>query len=252
MTGGAEVAGVVALTGKQYSAKIAPNPELLSLVHERYKSVEEHFRTAVGYGFDALTESEARYLAKHDNAQRVRDRIIEAGNTASRTANTRAYSNPLRSTGEAAFSADHCQPWASRGRVISKKPCAQLCVIRSAGGSQYAPVCGAIHSKKTDRPNRTLVVQLEAGADGDFDDAKTALVSRTDFMNGKELLWERAQSNRFEVQTPSAISGQSNNASVPSSNVAARPVCGVAGGSRRSHASSRACICIALRSKKIS
>lgn len=69
--------------------------------------------------------------------------------------------------------------------------------------------------KKTDRPNRTLVVQLEAGTDGDFYDVKTALVSRPDFMNGKELLWERAQSNRSEAETPSAISGQSNDASVP-------------------------------------
>jgi hypothetical protein len=68
--------------------------------------------------------------------------------------------------------------------------------------------------KKTDRPNRTLVVQLEAGTDGDFYDVKTALVSRPDFMNGKELLWERAQSNRSESETPSAVSGQSNDASV--------------------------------------
>lgn len=72
--------------------------------------------------------------------------------------------------------------------------------------------------KKTDRPNRTLVVQLEAGTDGDFYDVKTALVSRPDFMNGKELLWERAQSNRSESETPSAVSGQSNDASVSPQN----------------------------------
>ncbi|WP_374257891.1 LPD38 domain-containing protein [Aquabacterium sp.] len=68
----------VALTGKQYSAKLSPSPELLSQVRERYQSVESQFRA----GFDALTESEARYLAKHDNAQRVRDRITEAGDAA--------------------------------------------------------------------------------------------------------------------------------------------------------------------------
>ena len=79
---GGTVSGVVALTGKQYSAKLAPSPELLSQVRERFQSVEDDFRAATGYGFDALTESEARYLAKHDNAQSVRDRIIEAGNAA--------------------------------------------------------------------------------------------------------------------------------------------------------------------------
>ena len=79
---GGTVSGVVALTGKQYSAKLAPSPELLSQVRERFQSVEDDFRAATGYGFDALTESEARYLAKHDNAQSVRDRIVEAGNAA--------------------------------------------------------------------------------------------------------------------------------------------------------------------------
>lgn len=69
--------------GKQYSAKLAPSPELLSQVRERFQSVEDDFRAATGYGFDALTESEARYLAKHDNAQSVRDRIVEAGRSAS-------------------------------------------------------------------------------------------------------------------------------------------------------------------------
>ena len=80
---GGEVSAVVALTGKQYSAKLALNPVLLSKVRERFKSVEDKFKAATGYGFDALTESEARYLAKHDDAQSVRDRITEAGNAAS-------------------------------------------------------------------------------------------------------------------------------------------------------------------------
>lgn len=89
--GGGDVAAAVALTGKQYSAKLAPSPELLSQVRERFQSVEDQFRAATGYGFDALTESEARYLAKHDNAQLVRDRISEAGKSASVRANE---SNP--------------------------------------------------------------------------------------------------------------------------------------------------------------
>lgn len=79
---GGRVAGLVALTGKQYSAKLSPSPELLSQVRDRFNDIEPQFRAATGYGFDALTESEARYLVKHDDAQRVRDRIIAAGNQA--------------------------------------------------------------------------------------------------------------------------------------------------------------------------
>ena len=80
--GGGKVAAALALTGKQYSAKLSPSPELLSKVRERFQSVEDQFRAATGYGFDALTESEARYLAKHDDAESVRARIIEAGGQA--------------------------------------------------------------------------------------------------------------------------------------------------------------------------
>jgi hypothetical protein len=82
-----EVAAVVALTGKQYSAKLELDPELLSQVRERFQSIEDNFKAATGYGFDALTESEARYLAKHDNAQSIRDRIIAAGSAAGLRAN---------------------------------------------------------------------------------------------------------------------------------------------------------------------
>lgn len=76
---GGEVAGVVALTGKQYSAKLEPSSELLQQVRDRFQSVEPAFRAATGYGFDALTESEARYLVKHNDAESVRTRITEAG-----------------------------------------------------------------------------------------------------------------------------------------------------------------------------
>jgi hypothetical protein len=73
----------MALTGKQYSAKVAASNDLLSQVRERFQSVEDQFRAVTEYGFDVLTESEARYLAKHDSPQSVRDRIIEAGSEAS-------------------------------------------------------------------------------------------------------------------------------------------------------------------------
>ncbi|MDR3018634.1 MAG: phosphoribosyltransferase [Delftia acidovorans] len=77
--GGGNVVGVVALTGKQYSAKIQPSPETLVSLRQKHGDLEDQFRSATGYGFDALTESEARYLARFEPAQRLRDRIAEEG-----------------------------------------------------------------------------------------------------------------------------------------------------------------------------
>lgn len=77
--GGGTVAGVIALTGKQYSAKIQPSPETLASLRQKHGDLETEFRAATGYGFDALTESEARYLARYEPADRLRDRISEEG-----------------------------------------------------------------------------------------------------------------------------------------------------------------------------
>jgi hypothetical protein len=52
---------------------------LTQKVDEIDHSVEPAFKAVTGYGFDALTKSEARYLAKHNDAQSIRDRIFEAG-----------------------------------------------------------------------------------------------------------------------------------------------------------------------------
>ena len=80
--GGGTVAGVVALTGKQYSAKIQPSPETLTSLRQKHGDLEDQFRVATGYGFDALTESEARYLARYEPADRLRDRISAEGRRA--------------------------------------------------------------------------------------------------------------------------------------------------------------------------
>lgn len=76
---GGKVVAIVALTGKQYSAKLSPNPETLQRLREKYGDIEQDFRAATGYGFDALTQSEARYLAGFEPAQSVRDRVLAAG-----------------------------------------------------------------------------------------------------------------------------------------------------------------------------
>lgn len=95
--GGGEVVGALALTGKQYSAKLRLSPELLSQVRERYANVEDAFRAATGRGFDSLTQSEARYLAKHNAPDTVRDRISEAGRKASQRT---GEADPGQSQGE--------------------------------------------------------------------------------------------------------------------------------------------------------
>ena len=64
------------MTGKRYSATMSLSPELLGQVRERFSDVEPAFRAATGYGFDALTESEARYLAAHRSPESVRSRIL--------------------------------------------------------------------------------------------------------------------------------------------------------------------------------
>ncbi len=72
---GGTVVGAVAMTGKQYSATLQPAPDTLRKLREKHGDIENDFRAATGYGFDALTQSEARYLASFEPAQSVRDRI---------------------------------------------------------------------------------------------------------------------------------------------------------------------------------
>ncbi|WP_289241301.1 hypothetical protein [Delftia sp.] len=93
--GGGNVSAVVALTGKQYSAKIQPSPETLASLRQKHGDLEDQFRTATGYGFDALTESEARYLARFEPAERLRDRIAEEGRRAGERAD-QGQSSPRR------------------------------------------------------------------------------------------------------------------------------------------------------------
>ncbi|WP_120967051.1 phosphoribosyltransferase [Comamonas sp. lk] len=86
--GGGTVAGVIALTGKQYSAKIQPSAATLASLRQKHGDLENEFRAATGYGFDALTESEARYLARYEPADRLRDRISAEGHRSRAGENT--------------------------------------------------------------------------------------------------------------------------------------------------------------------
>ncbi|MBL9177816.1 MAG: hypothetical protein JNM65_07120 [Verrucomicrobiaceae bacterium] len=77
--GGGYVAGIVALTGKAYSARLSPSAETLARLRETHGDIETSFQKHFGYGFNALTESEARYLANFRPAEKVRNRILESG-----------------------------------------------------------------------------------------------------------------------------------------------------------------------------
>ena len=75
--GGGNVAGVVALSGKQYSAILSVDESTLNTLREKFGDVENEFEQATGYRYDDLTQSEARYLASFKPADAVRARIIE-------------------------------------------------------------------------------------------------------------------------------------------------------------------------------
>ncbi|WP_110647617.1 LPD38 domain-containing protein [Salinicola peritrichatus] len=72
---GGRVLGVAALTGKQYSRKIAVDPSTLDQVRDRFGSVENQWRAAFGYGFEGLTQSEARTLLTFERGRLSPDEL---------------------------------------------------------------------------------------------------------------------------------------------------------------------------------
>jgi len=76
---GASVIGATSLTGKAYSAKLTLTDESLQKLRGKHgEELENWWRAAFGYGFECLTESEARYLTRADDADTVRTRIVAA------------------------------------------------------------------------------------------------------------------------------------------------------------------------------
>jgi hypothetical protein len=79
---GGVVLGGTALTGKPFSAKIALAVQTLAALRDKHgSSLEDWWQERFGFGFDCLTESEARYLINSPDAYTIRDRIVEAGQT---------------------------------------------------------------------------------------------------------------------------------------------------------------------------
>jgi hypothetical protein len=80
VSGGGHVLGATVLTGKTYSAKLAPDDTLIRSLRDKHGTeFETWWREQFGFGFDCLTRSEARYLEKSPNADAIRDRLVEAG-----------------------------------------------------------------------------------------------------------------------------------------------------------------------------
>ncbi|WP_241461194.1 LPD38 domain-containing protein [Aeromonas hydrophila] len=78
---GGEVLAATALTGKQYSAKIAIDSSTLEQLRDQYDGtgLEAWWHNRFGYGFDSLTESEGRYLLRAKDADKVRGRVTATG-----------------------------------------------------------------------------------------------------------------------------------------------------------------------------
>lgn len=78
---GGEVLAATALTGKQYSAKIAIDRSTIKQLRDQYDGtgLEAWWQNRFGYGFDSLTESEGRYLLRAKDADKIRDRVTSAG-----------------------------------------------------------------------------------------------------------------------------------------------------------------------------
>lgn len=79
VAGGGKVCAAIVLTGKPYSAILAPSKEQLDELRQRHgNSLEAWWQERLGHAFDCLTQSEARYLARTEDADAVRDRFAQA------------------------------------------------------------------------------------------------------------------------------------------------------------------------------
>ncbi|PID44095.1 MAG: hypothetical protein CSB47_11690 [Proteobacteria bacterium] len=115
---GGQVVGALALTGKQYSARLNLSSETLSKLRSKYGDLENDFIQATGYGFEALTNSEARYLANYSPSEKIRDYILEARDEAVRKRDGQAAGNLAKKN--QSDSSDQAPPSEGLGRSGAK------------------------------------------------------------------------------------------------------------------------------------
>jgi hypothetical protein len=75
---GGKVIGALVLAGKQYSATLKLSDETLIALRGKHGELEQWWRERFGFGFDSLTESEARYLIRAENADIIRGKLVDA------------------------------------------------------------------------------------------------------------------------------------------------------------------------------
>jgi hypothetical protein len=81
---GGRVLGGTTLTGKPYSAMLAPDPEQIAALRTKHgPALENWWQQNFGFGFECLTRSEARYLQNTADAATIRSRLVAAGFAAS-------------------------------------------------------------------------------------------------------------------------------------------------------------------------
>jgi hypothetical protein len=77
---GGHVVAATVLTGKPYSAKLAPDDSITRSLRDKHgQDFENWWRQTFGFGYDSLTRSEARYLENSPDAHAIRDRLTAAG-----------------------------------------------------------------------------------------------------------------------------------------------------------------------------
>jgi hypoxanthine-guanine phosphoribosyltransferase len=80
MQSGGRVLGATTLTGRADSATLALRSDTLTALRATHgDEIENWWQDVFGYRFDCLTESEARYLVRVENADTIRARLVEAG-----------------------------------------------------------------------------------------------------------------------------------------------------------------------------
>ena len=78
--GGGTVIGATTLTGRADSATLGLQAETLRNLRGKHgEAIENWWQTIFGYRFECLTESEARYLLRVEDADTIRMRLTEAG-----------------------------------------------------------------------------------------------------------------------------------------------------------------------------
>ena len=80
---GGNVLGSAVLTGRPYSAKLRPSAARVEELRGKHGQIEAWWHDQFGFGFDELTESKPRYLCKTQDADTIRNRIVEKRQTGS-------------------------------------------------------------------------------------------------------------------------------------------------------------------------